>query len=140
MKEIAAGGASAARGDASMKLVLGRGCDPVMAEKSRSILPPLLGGARIVTFTDDDKFFAELDSIAAGRGERPSVVMFAPGACRWAAAQRPVPGGNSASAGWSMAQYHARVRAALGPDVPIVGSEREADVVPLLRRALGLEG
>jgi hypothetical protein len=139
-REVAAGGATAARGDASAKLVLGRGCDPVMAQQSTTFLPPLLNGAKIVAFSDDDSFFAHLDAIKAGSAPRPSVVFFAPGACRWSAARLPIPGGNAASAGWGLEQYHARVREVLGGDVPIVGSDREAEMVPLLRRALGLKG
>jgi hypothetical protein len=139
-REVAAGGASAARGDATSKLVLGRGCDPVMASQSATFLPPLLNGATIRAFSDDENFFAELNAIKAGTSPRPNVVFFAPGACRWSAARMPIPGGNAESAGWNLDRYHARVREALGPDVPIVGSEREAEVVPLLRRALGLEG
>ena len=103
-----------------------------MAEQSRSFLPPLLGGATIVATSNDDDFFAALAA------RTYNVVFFAPGACRWSAAKRPIPGGNARTHGWGLDRYHASVREAQGADVPIVGSEREADIVPLLREALGL--
>ena len=136
--EVAAGSGGARNGDARGKVIMTRGCDPVMAAHSVSFLPPMLGGATILPYTEDDKLFADLDAMRAGRMARADVVFFAPGACRWSAAKLPIPGGNKVSHGWGLEKYHARVREALGPDVPIVGSEREADIVPLLREALGL--
>ena len=139
--EVGAGAASSAgssSGDASAKLILGRGCDPVMAEHSKSFLPPLLGGARILAFSSDDEFFAELEAMQAGAKARPDVVFFAPGACRWSAAKMPIPGGNRISHGWSLEKYYELVRAKLGKDTVIVSTAHESEMVPLLRKALGL--
>jgi hypothetical protein len=135
--EVAGGGERA--GDASKKFILGRGCDPVMAAQSASILPPLLGGCRICAFSDDDSFFKELEAMRKGEKAKPDVVFFAPGACRWSAARRPIPGGIAGlSHGWSLEQYYAHVRGALGEDITIVSTAAEAEMVPLLRKALGL--
>ncbi len=71
-----AGGASAP-GDASSKSILARGCDPVMAERLKAILPPLLGGASVRTSTDDDEFITLLQE------RKYDVIFFAPGACRY---------------------------------------------------------
>jgi len=110
-----------------------------MAQQSASILPPLLGGARILAFTDDKAFFRELESMAKGEKEKPDVVFFAPGACRWSAARRPIPGGiPGTSHGWSLEQYYEHVQEVLGPQIPIVSTAHEVEIVPLLRKALGL--
>jgi hypothetical protein len=124
----------------STQSVLCRGCDPVMAARSTTFLPPLLNGATISAYSDDAAFFAALERVRSGADPMPSAVFFAPGAHRWAAAGQPIPGGiPGLSHGWGLAQYHARVRQALGEGVPIVGSAQEADIVPLLRKALGLQ-
>ena len=104
--EVAAGASasSGSGGDASRKKIVVRGCDPVMASHARSMLPPLLGNVQLADATDDDAFFALLAK------ERFDVVLFAPGACRWDRARKPIPGGNSESHGWTLEQYHARVR------------------------------
>ena len=145
--EVAAGAAASATTtttiaalDASAKLVLGRGCDPVMAEHSKAFLPPLLNNARIDAYSSDGEFFAQLERIKAGQAQRPDVVFFAPGACRWSEARRPIPGGIAGlSHGWSLQQYHDKVREMLGEDTPVVGTTREAEIVPLLRKALKLQ-
>ena len=66
------------------------------------------------------------------------MIMFAPGACRWDAAGLPIPGGNAESHGWSLERYHARIRELQGPDVKIVGTLQERDMVAVARKALGL--
>ena len=126
--------ASCANGDASHKKVLVRGCDPVMAERSGQMLPPLLGNVQMTGVTDDDTFFKLLDS------HKYDVITFAPGACRYDAAKQPIPGSNAASAGWTLADYRAMVREKQGDGVQIVESTQEQQIVPLLRAALGLPG
>lgn len=141
LNEIQEGGKGLETSDtsASKKLILARGCDPVMAQRSSVFLPPLLGGATVLSFTDDDSFFAELELQRSGAKQKADVMFFAPGACRWSAARKPIPGGNKATAGWSLEDYHRKVKEALGEGVPIVGSEHERDIVPMLRKALGME-
>lgn len=102
-----------------------------MAAKSVTFLPPMLGDCTIVATSNDDDWFREL------RARKYDVVFFAPGACRWSAVKRPIPGGNQATRGWSIDQYHAAVRE-VDLDVPIVGSTEEIKIIPLLRKALGL--
>ena len=132
--EVAQGGeaGAVAGGDASKKVILGRGCDPVMAERSESFLPPMLGGVKIVSATDDDTFIRLL------KERKFDVVFFAPGACRWDAARRPIPGGNRETHGWGLKKYRELVRELQGPDAVIVESTEEREVVPLLRKALKL--
>jgi len=117
------------------KVILARGCDPVMAARSASFLPPLLGGATILATSTDDEFMALLET----RKQDIAVVFFAPGAHRWSDAKLPIPGGNADTLGWGIAEYHTAVRQRLGDAVPIVGSAREDEIVPLLRSALGLQ-
>jgi hypothetical protein len=123
------GGAVA--GSADGKVMLIRGCDPVMAAKSASFLQPLLGGCAVVATSNDDDWFRELNA------RKYDVVLFAPGACRWSHAKKPIPGGNSGTRGWSLTEYHAAVRE-VDSSVPIVGSTEESEMIPLLRKALGL--
>ena len=126
------GAPSKTTGDASDKIILARGCDPVMAARSKEFLPPLLGNAQMVATTDDDSFFKAL------KERKWDVVFFAPGACRWSAAKLPIPGGNQATRGWTMEQYRQAVREHQGAGAVIVETTMEPEIVPLLRRALGL--
>lgn len=125
-------GAAAAGGDASHKTILGRGCDPVMAERSTTMLPPMIGNARIETSTDDDDFIRRLST------KKYDIVFFAPGACRWSAASKPIPGGNEKTHGWGLDEYKALARQYQGDGIAIVETLREPEIVPLLRAALGL--
>jgi hypothetical protein len=142
MAQIAQGATSAASSSSSAnantpsaKVVLIRGCDPVMAQRAGAMLPPLLDNARIVSCTTDDELLSLLHS-----GAKFDVVFFAPGACRYSAAAMPIPGGNAKTRGWSLTNYRAAVREALGTDaVPIVETADEREIVPLLRRALGID-
>ena len=133
--EVAAGGAAAGvSGDARGKVVLGRGCDPVMAERAQSFLPPMIGGATVVGTTDDESFFREMRE----RKGAITVVHIAPGACRWDAARRPIPGGNAETKGWGLQEYRVKIRELLGEDMKIVETTEESEIVGLLRAALGL--
>ena len=131
--DIVGGGVAPAVGDASAKWVLARGCDPVMAQRARQMLPPLIGDANLVSCTDDDEFFRLL------AGRQYDAVFFAPGACRYSAAKQPIPGGNDATKGWTLDDYKQRVREVQGDAVVIVETTREPEIVPLMRRALGLD-
>ena len=121
-------------GDASHKRLLVRGCDPVMAERANGFLPSLLGDVQLTSATDDDTFLSLLRG-----GTAFHVVCFAPGAMRWDAQQKPIPGGNVETRGWSLEEYRAEVRRTQGENITIVGSPEERDMVPMLRKALGLE-
>ena len=125
-------GACATDGDyASSKTILVRGCDPIMAERAGEMLPPLLGNVNIEAATQDDRFFELLNS------KKYDAVFFAPGACRWSAARKPIPGGNAESAGWSLDDYRVKVQQ-LQPSTKVVETCEEKEIVPLLRQALGL--
>ena len=131
MADIGEGATCTDGDDASSKTILVRGCDPVMAERAGEMLPPLLGNVNIEAATQDDRFFELLNS------KKYDAVFFAPGACRWSAARKPIPGGNTETAGWSLDDYRAKV-AQLQPSAKIVETCEEKDIVPLLRQALGL--
>ncbi len=132
MKEVKNGAGDCSIGDVSDKVLLLRGCDPVLAERSKQFLPQMLGNVRVVATTDDDTFFAAL------KQQKYDAVCFAPGACRWSAARQPIPGGNQATRGWTLDQYREKVREIQGQEVSIVESTMESELVPLLRRALQL--
>ena len=132
LQEVKDGAGNSSTGDASHKVILCRGCDPVMAERSKQFLPPMLGNAQIITTTDDDAFFSAL------KQRKYDAVFFAPGACRWSAARQPIPGGNQATRGWSLEEYREKVRELQGQEVCIVETTKEPEIVPLLRRALKL--
>ena len=124
--------AACAAGDASDKVILTRGCDPIMAERAGKMLPPLLGNVQMIAATDDVHFFELLAS------RKFDVVAFAPGACRFSAAKQTIPGGSLATKTWTLVEYKAKVREHQGEDVPVVETTAEAEMVPLLRDALGL--
>ena len=60
LREVKEGAASCADGDASDKIVLCRGCDPVMAARSKEFLPKMLVNVDMVMTTDDAAFFAAM--------------------------------------------------------------------------------
>merc|ERR1711957_817236 len=107
-------------GDASGKCILSRGCDPVMAAEASTILPPFLGNAQMVGCTKDDEFFEKL------RERKYDAVLFAPGACRFDASGQAIPGGNSSSKDWSLAQYREKVKEHQGDGVAIVETTSES--------------
>ncbi len=132
MADIGEGACATNDDDASSKTILVRGCDPIMAERAGEMLPPLLGGVTIEAATQDDVFFELL-----GSSKKYDAVFFAPGACRWSAARKPIPGGNAETAGWSLDDYRVKVQQ-LQPSAKVVETCEERDIVPLLRQALGL--
>jgi len=130
VRQIAEGGDDATRLDHANKSVLARGCDPQMALRASRMLPPHLGSPTFVSATSDDDFLAKL------RRERWSVVFFAPGACRYDAVSKPIPGGNAQTHGWTLAQYRDAVREHQGDDVLIVETSDEREIISLLQQAL----
>ena len=119
-------------GDASQKALLVRGCDPQMAARASKMLPPLLGNPVFDTATNDDEFIMKL------KARQYNVIMFAPGACRYNAASRVIPGGNAMTHGWTLVNYRALVRKYQADDVAIVETTEEREIVPKLQVALGL--
>merc|ERR1712183_444441 len=133
--ELKAGaGSTELEADASDKHILIRGCDSVMAERASSFMPQLLGNCKLSTATDDVTFLGLLQET------KYDVVGFAPGACRWDAAGKTIPGGNAETTGWTLERYRTEVRKYQGPDVPIVGTVDEKQMIPIFRKALGLSG
>ena len=130
MGEIAEGAHDVGSLDHSTKSILARGCDPQMAIRASSMLPPQLGNPTLVSTTNDDDFIAKL------KNARWSVVFFAPGACRHHAANNPIPGARTQTQGWSLTQYRDLVRQHQGDDVQIVETTEEREIISLLRRAL----
>ena len=116
--------------DFSVKSILARGCDPQMALRASKVMPSLLGGVELISCTDDEDFIAKL------RARKWSVVFFAPGACRFNAANRPIPGATSHTSGWGLAEYRVLVRRHQGKGIQIVETTEEREIIPLLRRAL----
>ena len=112
------------------KSILARGCDPVMAARSVEILPPMLGGVKMFTCTDDVEFIRLL------KERKYTAIFFAPGACRFDAAKQPIPGGNEFTAGWGLEQYRALVKQHQSDDAQIIETQQEAQIVPLLLQAL----
>ena len=84
-------------GDNSNKSILVRGCDPEMARRAMKLLPPVLGNPEMVSVTNDDDFITQLER------KKWSVIFFAPGACRYDAAQAPIPGSRAQTKGWGLA-------------------------------------
>ena len=120
--------------DFSAKSILARGCDPQMALRASTVMPPLLGGVEFVSCTNDDDFLEKLQERAW------SVVFFAPGACRYNAANMPIPGGRAHTIGWGLEEYRALVREYQGDQICIVETTDEREIIPRLRQALVQSG
>lgn len=116
--------------DNANKSILARGCDPVMSLRASKDIPKLIGNPEYVPTTDDADFVKQLES------RKWSVVFFAPGACRFSAAKRPIPGGNSDTEGWTLEQYRELVYKLQGEDVQIVETDDERETIGLLKLAL----
>jgi hypothetical protein len=116
--------------DNSKKRVLARGCDPVLSEQFASVAPALTGGAEYVPTWNDADFIEKLQS------EKWSVVYFAPGACRYSAAQQPIPGGNMITEGWSLENYITLAKELQGQDLEIAESPFESNSLDALKAAL----
>ena len=116
--------------DNSTKSILVRGCDPVMAMQGVKMLPPLVGNPECVGTTSDTDFIEKLKS------RKWSVVFFAPGACRLNAAEKPIPGSNSQTQGWTLDQYRELVRKLQGEDIQIGETQLERETVGLIKNAL----
>ncbi|MEM7114669.1 MAG: hypothetical protein AAF614_19685 [Chloroflexota bacterium] len=116
--------------DNSRKSILARGCDPNLSSWAAKNLPPLIGNPEYVPTTNDVDFIEKLQSRAW------SVVYFAPGACRFSAAKRQIPGGVAKTRGWTLEDYRELVQQLQGDGVPIVESVEESKSLELLRTAL----
>lgn len=116
--------------DHSRKSILSRGCDPIASLAASKAIPPLVGNPEYVSTTTDEEFFEKL------RSRKWSVLLFAPGACRFSAAKLPIPGGNSQSQGWTLEQYRELVQKHQGDNIPIVETTEEKETVSLLTMAL----
>jgi hypothetical protein len=116
--------------DNSRKSILARGCDPFVSAEAARAIPPLVGNPEYVATTNDEDFIDKLQS------RDWSVVFFAPGACRFSAANQPIPGGNSRTKGWTLEQYRELVRKHQGERTVIVETPDESETVRLLKEAL----
>jgi hypothetical protein len=116
--------------DNSNKSILARGCDPVMSLSASKAIPLAIGNPAYIPTTNDADFVKKLKS------RKWSVIFFAPGACRYSAAKHAIPGGNSATAGWTLDQYRALVYELQGDEVQIVETIDELETVGLLKMAL----
>ncbi|MFY0626913.1 MAG: hypothetical protein JXR07_11495 [Reichenbachiella sp.] len=128
MKELTEGQSGTV--DNIKKSILARGCDPRLSIQFAEVAPQLLGNVEYIPTTDDADFIEKLKS------RKWSVVFFAPGACRWSAAKKPIPGGNLDTEGWSLDQYRELVFKHQGDDVQIVETPYEQEVIPLLQKGL----
>jgi hypothetical protein len=116
--------------DNSRKSILARGCDPLASLEAARVIPPHVGNPEYFPTTTDEEFAEKL------RSRRWSVVFFAPGACRFMAARRQIPGGNSETHGWTLEEYRKLVQQHQGADIEIVETLDERETVGLLREAL----
>ena len=116
--------------DNSTKSILARGCDPVLSARFSKIVPPLIGNAEYIPTTDDTDFIDKLKS------RKWSVIYFAPGACRYSAAKRQIPGGNYDTQGWTLEEYKELIYKLQGDEIQIVESLYEQGTIELLNRAL----
>ena len=116
--------------DHSDKSILARGCDPFASLEASKAIPPLVGDPEYVPTTTDEEFIEKLQS------RTWSVVLFAPGACRFSAAKQPIPGGNSQTRGWTLEQYRVLVHKHQGDNIQIVETLDERKTVRLLKEAL----
>ena len=129
--KIIAGGDQTPVNDHSSKCILSRGCDPEMGRRAMEFLPPLLGNPQMKSVTNDDDFIMELQR------KEWTVVLFAPGACRYDAIQAAIPGSRKLTQGWGLEDYRKLVRKHQGEKIQIVETTDEGEIVPRLLKALG---
>ena len=129
-REIIAGGDQTPVHDNSSKCILSRGCDPDMGRRAMEFLPPLFGNPQVVSVTNDDDFITALKRM------KWSVVLFAPGACRYDAIQAPIPGSRPQTHGWGLEDYRKLVRKHQGNQIQIIETTDESEIVPRLLKAL----
>ena len=116
--------------DNSKKSILARGCDPELSRWASKAFPPLLGNPDYVPTTNDVDFVEKLQS------REWSVVYFAPGACRYSAANKAIPGTNAQTQGWTIAEYRELVKKYQGDSIQIVETPEEKKSIDLLKLAL----
>ena len=116
--------------DYSNKSILARGCDPTLSAQFARVAPSLLGNVTYIPTTNDADFVAKL------KEQRWSMIYFAPGACRYSAANMQIPGGNEATAGWTLEEYRAMVKELQGDDVVIVETPSEQGALQLMLEGL----
>ena len=115
--------------DNSKKSILARGCDPVTSLQFAKLAPSLLGNVKYVSTTNDAEFIEKLTS------QKWSVIFFAPGACRFSAIEKPIPGGNYDTKGWTLKEYKELIYKLQG-DIEIVETLDEHNTIDLLKQAL----
>ena len=118
--------------DHSNKSILARGCDPVQSLRASQSIPPLIGNPEYVPTTNDNDFIEKLES------RQWSVIFFAPGACRYSAAKRAIPGADQNTKNWTLEQYRELVRELQGEEVQIVETMDERETLGLLKKALSV--
>lgn len=116
--------------DHSNKSILARGCDPALSAMAAKEIPKHIGNPSYTPTTDDETFFKLLQT------HTYSIVYFAPGACRFSAANMQIPGSNGHTKTWTLEEYKARVYQYQGPDVIIIETPYESESIELLNRAL----
>lgn len=116
--------------DNSKKRILARGCDPVTSQQFLEMITPHIGNAMYVSTTDDADFIKKLES------QKWSIVFFAPGACRFSAIKKPIPGGNYVTKDWTLSQYRALVYKLQGDAIHIVETLDERETISLLNKTL----
>ena len=112
--------------DHTNKRILARGCDPVMTVEFGKMATRVLGNPTYVPTSSDEDFLEKIKT------EKWSVIFFAPGACRFSAANMHIPGGNAETANWSLDDYKAFVHKYQGDDIKIVETVSERETLDLL--------
>ena len=85
------------------------------------------GNPEYVPTTDDVDFIEKL------KARQWSVIYFAPGACRFSAVKRAIPGSNVQTKSWTLEEYRDLVRELQGDSVKIVESLVEEESLALCR-------
>jgi hypothetical protein len=128
-----------------LKSVLLRGIDPARKGNTQKNLQAI-PGFKNVTFveaTDDEEFISTLKEGLQGYGTKAKaqydVVVFTPGLCRAIRDQLdPVPGSSARTKGWTVEKYHELVHNLQGPDVKVVSTDDDAQIVAMLKESLEL--
>ena len=102
-----------------------------MGRCAMEFLPPLLGNPQVMSVTNDNEFITALQRM------KWSVVLFAPGACRYDAIQAPIPGSRPQTHSWGLKDYRKLVRKHQGSQIQIVETTDESEIIPRLLKALG---
>jgi hypothetical protein len=122
-----------------------RSADPKKKGNMQKMLQPVPGfkNVQFEEATDDEDFLVKLKEGLQGYGTKTKAeydaILFTPAVCRAIKDDKQTtPGSTARTEGWTLEKYHEWVRNLQGPDMKIVSTTDDAQVVPILKATLDM--